>query len=351
MTRGFAILCMVVLHLFCRKGADVYGTPLMWIDKDTPLVYLFGFYAEICVSVYSICMGYAQYLLFINGKTNLHSTWKRTVRLMINYWIILVMFSIIGLMHSSQTWIPGSLPNFLKSIVLLHSYNGAWWFLNTYIVFLLIPPAVKYYPVKKLSLISGLVFCLIIHIVWYLINKRGFLPVVSEDRFVLTFVLKEVFNLIKVLPAAWAGAFLFKGNVIQRVYNLFIIRIKTKCHRKIVLGCIWIIVFASMNLIHKAVFTLVFAAISFVIFNIWEKGEATEKAWLFLGKHSTNIWLTHMFFYLVLFAGLVQKAKYPLFMLAFLLALCIAVSYFEILIEGLIKACFTKTAKEKSALT
>ena len=334
MTRGFAILCMVVLHLFCRTGADVYGTPLLWINRETPVVYWFGFYAEICVSIYAICMGYAQYLLYINEKTTVRSTWKRILKLMINYWILLAMFSVIGLLYSSQKTIPGSLTDFLKSIVLLHSYNGAWWFLNTYIIFLIIPPAVKFFPIKKLSVPSGLVLCLVIQIVWYLINKAGLLPVIPEERHITAFILKEAYNLIGVLPAAWAGALFCKGSIVQSLYNQLVVKIESKRIRTIVLGCVWVLVFAGMNLIHKAVFTLIFAIMSFLIFNLWEKGINTKRVWLFLGKHSTNIWLTHMFFYATLFTGLVQTAKLPLLMLVYLLVLCIAISYIELFIEN-----------------
>ena len=48
MTQGLAVLCMVILHLFCRTGSDVLGTPLIWLNATTPLVYWFGFFAEIC---------------------------------------------------------------------------------------------------------------------------------------------------------------------------------------------------------------------------------------------------------------------------------------------------------------
>lgn len=41
MTQGLAILCMVVLHLFCRQGTDVLGTPLLWLNDTTPFVFLF----------------------------------------------------------------------------------------------------------------------------------------------------------------------------------------------------------------------------------------------------------------------------------------------------------------------
>ena len=54
MTRGMAILCMVVLHLFCRTGKDVFGRPLLWINSTIPVVFLFGFFSEICVPLYSL---------------------------------------------------------------------------------------------------------------------------------------------------------------------------------------------------------------------------------------------------------------------------------------------------------
>ena len=35
MTQGLAILTMVSLHLFCRLGTDVYGTPLLWLNASS----------------------------------------------------------------------------------------------------------------------------------------------------------------------------------------------------------------------------------------------------------------------------------------------------------------------------
>lgn len=47
----------------------------------------------------------------------------------------------------------------------------------------------------------------------------------------------------------------------------------------------------------------------------------------YFGVNSTNIWLTHMFFYTVLFDGLVFKAEYPALIYLFLLLLSLAASY------------------------
>lgn len=75
MTQGLAILTMVSLHLFCRLGTDVYGTPLLWLNSTTPAVYIMGWLSEICIPLYSICSGYAHYKLggewWIKQETNL----------------------------------------------------------------------------------------------------------------------------------------------------------------------------------------------------------------------------------------------------------------------------------------
>ena len=100
MTKGMAILCMVMLHLFCRKGNDVLGTPLLWVNKSTPVVYFFGFFSQICVPIYSLCAGYAQQL--ISEKNNM--LWKnnlvRVKKLIINYWSVLLLFCGLGLIFS-----------------------------------------------------------------------------------------------------------------------------------------------------------------------------------------------------------------------------------------------------------
>ena len=59
---------------------------------------------------------------------------------------------------------------------------------------------------------------------------------------------------------------------------------------------------------------------------------------LFLGKHSINIWLVHMFFYLSRYGGIAYIAKYPVLILIFLLSICICVSY-------VIKGCMIYTER------
>ena len=62
------------------------------------------------------------------------------------------------------------------------------------------------------------------------------------------------------------------------------------------------------------------------LFVFWRKPKWIERAFLFVGNHSTNIWLTHMFFYLVLFRNLVYKVKYPVFIFAYMMVLTLTLS-------------------------
>lgn len=78
--------------------------------------------------------------------------------------------------------------------------------------------------------------------------------------------------------------------------------------------------------LQKALIMPFYGLAVFVLFNLWEKGKIAEKIWLFLGKHSTNIWLTHMFFYLYIFIGAIQRLQYPVLMFGGMIAVCVAVS-------------------------
>lgn len=215
MIRGLAILCMVVLHLFCRTGKDVFGKPLLWINSTIPVVFLFGFFSEICVPLYSLCAGYARQYMEEKRKSSWKNNFHRIIKLMVNYWIVLVLFSILGLIFDVDNKIPGSLIKFLKSIVLLHSYNGAWWYLNTYILLLLIPTKILLNPIKKVEYKKGLIMCLLFEIGWYVVTKIGLIPDVPEKMKVVLFIKNELVNLITVLPFVWAGAIICKEKLVD----------------------------------------------------------------------------------------------------------------------------------------
>jgi hypothetical protein len=220
---------------------------------------------------------------------------------------------------------PGSIQDFIKSIVLLHSYNGAWWYLNTYVLLLLLPPSLILLPVKKLKLVPGLLFCGTFHVIWYLLGKLGVLQAVFFASPILQFVQKEAENLFGILAYIWAGGLLCKYGVVDRLSNWYQEKIPKKM-QKIALLILAVSLFVVTNIVHKWVLMGFVALAVFLIFNIWEKGKYTQKVMLFLGKHSTNIWLVHMFFYAYFLKDFVLWTRYPVLMLASLLALSITTS-------------------------
>ena len=141
MTQGLAILTMVSLHLFCRLGTDVYGTPLLWLNSTTPAVYILGWLSEICIPLYSICSGYAHYKLGESGGLSKKRICNRIIKFLINFWIVCILFAVIGVVAGTDQRVPGSWKEFFGNMFFIStSYNGAWWYVDTYLILVMLSP-------------------------------------------------------------------------------------------------------------------------------------------------------------------------------------------------------------------
>ena len=77
----------------------------------------------------------------------------------------------------------------------------------------------------------------------------------------------------------------------------------------------------------QSLFVAVFTGVAFIVlFNIIDKPKLLEDSLGYISKHSTNMWLTHMFFYMIYFKELVFAPKYPILIFIWLIVLCIAKS-------------------------
>lgn len=136
MLKGVAILSMLMLHLFCRRENLPY-TPLLWIG-GTPLIYYFALFGDICVAIYCFVSGYAHYMQ--SSEAEIKKRWKHLLHFFIPFWVIAAVFSLIGLLAGNAE-IPGSLMKFaLNCLTIQNSYNGAWWYANTYILLVALQP-------------------------------------------------------------------------------------------------------------------------------------------------------------------------------------------------------------------
>lgn len=344
MAQGVAILTMVILHLFNKKGADVYGSPLIWVKPGVPLVYYLGFLCDICVPLYCFCTGYALFVQFNSMELKKYTkrTHTRLIKFLIHFWVICIIFSIIGIIFDQYGEVPGNIYRFLGNFFLLeHTYNGAWWFASTYVVFILISPfflkLAKKADSRVLFIIFAIIFC-----AYYICNVMDMFDVSPEDYYWKGFLLRKVSDLWYVSFFYVVGMLFAKEKIISRTKQ-WLDRVAGKKQNVYLLAAV-IVVTLGLCVIEISASMYFFAIFYFICFHVWKKSDRTKKFFLFFGKHSTNIWLVHMFFYLFIFKDLVFVVKYPVFILAFMLGLTLACSY---IIDFIMKLLWKSTLFQK----
>ena len=317
MTKGLAILFMVILHLFQRLDNLPY-TPLLYIG-ETPFVYYLGLLADATVPIYCFCMGYSHYLSAQkNSEVFFKSNLKRLLSFMINYWIIVILISLAGLAVGSYP-VPKNPLIFLGNFfTILITYNGAWWFVKTYIIFILLSPLLHKLT-KKCHWLILIPVMFVLYTGAYIVRFGNFSG--SEVKVWL----------LSLIGCFGTSLFPYIVGMVFCKHDLFTkIKEKIKVNKfvsflifaVILIGCFFV------HIIFKPLYFSVFFATAIIIaFNFWQKPRFITAIFSFLGEHSTNIWLTHMFFYLHPFDNFVFIAKYPVLILLLMLAITIACSY------------------------
>lgn len=323
MIKGLAALLMVALHLFMKTGSEVYGTPLLWVSNDVPLVWYLGYMGEMCVSLYCMCTGYALFLQFsaTDEKSFRKKERKRLLRFLSHFWIILILFTIIGFFFDASHGMPGSLLKFICNFFLLEeTYNGAWWFASTYVLFVLISPLylrlVRKRDSRVLFVVFAAIFC-----VYYLCEVFWGFKV--EPYYWKGFLIKKVSDLWYVSFFYVEGMILAKERVISRIRNWM--EKKNIGNGSVLLTILIVTIVACV--IRRSILMHFLSTFYFVFFHLWKKPDKVETFFFFWGTHSTDIWLVHMFFYLGIFKDLVFIVKYPILIFCFMLSLCVLSSW------------------------
>lgn len=317
MLKGVAILSMLMLHLFCRKENLPY-TPLLWIGS-TPLIYYFGLFGDICVAVYCFISGYAHYLQ--SSKGELQQRWKRLLRFMIPFWVIAVVFSLIGLLAGNSV-IPGSIKEFLLNcLTIKNSYNGAWWYANTYILLVALQPLSRKF-VERCPAWLVILLTFAFYTVSYGIRFCGW---GACDSVILSWIITHV-GLLGTSYFPYVIGMLFCK---KQVISLLRQRLTAINVRNIYIFTV--LMFTGMIVVHGMVQSLfvavITATVTVILLCVCPLPKRLTSLLCYLGEHSTNIWLVHMFFYAVLFKGFVFCAKYPIPVFLLLLLSSLASSY------------------------
>ena len=318
MIQGLSVLAMVVLHLFDRHDFQGLYYPLLYF-MGKPVVFYFAQISDFCVMGFAFCSGYGLYKQYTkcDEKKYFSDRLKGIRKLLVNYWIILNGFSIVSLLIGNGSKIPGTIWEFIENLTTINtSYNGAWWYLFVYIVLVISSPIIfrlcNRLPWWFNLCVAFCIYCSAYYVRFSMVDKNWCITKYG----VLGMTYFEFL----------IGAMVCKNAWLEKIK--YCITDKMKKWQKITVAFAIII---GLLIGHTLIFPSLFIApftggIVILIFSIWEKTELIKNTFLFLGKHSTNIWLIHMFFYHDIFVNFVYIGRYPVIILALMLCITILCS-------------------------
>lgn len=319
MLHGLSVLAMVILHLFDRLEYPVGGySPLLYLFGK-PLIFYIAQLSDFCVMGFAFSSGYALYKQF--QKLEIKVYYKRRIKslllLLVNYWMILFVFTIISILIGNGENMPGTVGEFIGNFLTVNvTYNGAWWYLFIYIVLVLLSPVIFALCDRIPVVISGIGLFGIYFSAYYVRFKM-----IPDNWLVVKYGLFGM-----TLAEFCIGVFFLKGNWLEVLSR--IIRRIPRWGRIVGSIVIWCGMLIGHTLIVPSLFIApITGLVIIVLFTLWEKPKPIGAFFSLLGRHSTNIWLIHMFFYLYIFENLVYIARYSLFILALMLVICIGCSY------------------------
>ena len=155
MLQGLAVMAMVILHLFDRRDYQGLFQPLIFI-KDIPLSFYIAQLSDFCVFCFAFCSGYAHMKLF-DQPDYYKKRLKGLLRLLIQYWMVILVFSIVSVLIGQGSFMPKDLKTMAGNLFMYKiSYNGAWWYMWAYTLIVLISPVIlrfckKYHPILVLT--------------------------------------------------------------------------------------------------------------------------------------------------------------------------------------------------------
>ncbi len=315
MIQGMAVVAMLCLHLFDRHDYQGLFSPLLFIG-EYPLSFYVGQLSDFCVMGFAFCSGYAHMKLFGLNNGYYPKRLKSLLKLFIQYWIIIIAFSLVSIAMGEEERMPGSLRDVLGNLFVYHiTYCGAWWYMYAYTLLVLLSP-IFLRIIKQENSVIVLVSCFVVYCAAYYVRFNIqttdlFLSKVGPFGMTLfEYVLGSVYCKEKLFSKEF---FIWKR--INRGGRIFF-----SCAIVVMLLLIRTLVFPSLFFAPASGIVLI------TLFHFWGKPQFIKKLFLLIGSHSTNIWLTHMFFYLYMFKNLVYMAKYPLCILGFMLAITIITS-------------------------
>lgn len=313
--KAIAILMMLFLHLFNRDFRGLFQ-PILFVGSQ-PLSYYLSLFCDACVPIFAFVTGYGLYYKYRTGSGSYRKeNFLRLKKLYINYWIILVIFAVVlGLILGKEGY-PGNINKLLLNFFGVDpSYNGAWWFFTTYVFFVL---SSKFWFRVLDNSNPYLFFTGLLGIYLVAFYFRMYKVSFTDNDFI-NYLHRQAALYFCTLFQFMIGAFALKYKWNSRVTLVFQqFRYRNVLSFLLIIGAIVFHAFIP-NFIVAPLTGLVFI----FAFAQMKLSSGINSLLDFFTPHATNLWLIHMFFYMIYFPEFIYSPKYvlPIFLLLVLLGL------------------------------
>lgn len=318
--KTIAILMMLFLHLF---NTDYHGLfePLFFIGVQ-PLSYYISLFCDACVPIFAFVSGYGLFYKYQQDPQSYSSAnIKRVLKLYVNFWIILVLFAVLLGLILGESGYPGNLTKLFWNISGLHvSYNGAWWFFTTY-VFFVFTSCFWFRLLNKINPYFYLLVLLVVYVIAF------YFRIYKTNIFTL-----EIFKWFHVQSALYfctlfqfmLGAFTFRYNWNNRFSKIFK---KIPLHQNF-LATLGIVILVMLHGVFPNFIIAPFTALGFILLYLQiHISKTLAKVLAFFTPHYTNMWLIHMFFYMIYFKDFVYSFRYVPVIFLVLIGMSVISSY------------------------
>lgn len=321
--KGIAIIFMLYHHLFAFPERAGSAWSSFFYVSGEPIAYLIGNFGRICVAIFMFMAGYGMWLA-CDEQNDITGVIKRRIKnLYFTYWKVFLIFIPLCLIACGSQ-MPKDILILLKNFFGIRiTYVGEWWFIQAYVLLLIIFPFIWILFRKKEGhrfWMEAAIVCMIWVVSYWVIpavsiGEESCLRLVAVSDFT-----EPVMAAIQQLPSFLAGCFCAKYDMLTTMRRKF----ATNYLYSIGAVGVLLIVFLmrnSLGISWDFVFAPVVVSACDIILHT--KG-LTLLRWILtkIGNESTVIWLTHTIYCYKLIPKVIYAPKYSLFIAIGLLLLC-----------------------------
>lgn len=201
-----------------------------------------------------------------------------------------------------------------------HTYNYEWWFLFPYMLLVLCSSFL-------IRLVQGIhsrrgvwlliIVCTALYFGFYAVQKQW------KDVFNEHYVLQQCQQFIYCLYSFMFGILFYRFKILQRCKNT----LRSGKNKRFLIYVSMLALCILRMMLGPSIINPFFMLGFIILFNSFSLFPCMRFFLMFMGGHSTNMWLVHTFFAYYFFKDFMYALKYPLLIYVVLLLLSLASSY------------------------